>query len=189
MVECRALQKQRHELQLHWAKLQQRELSNLKVCASQSADTVVSSRTTWNQRISLAPCQVKPTSKVECQISAATSGSLGQAIARVKQAQVRQRPFIALLSAPRWLSLTSRALEISGAKAPFGWDFSIRTYNIVSWDAPVMEYARQGEVSKVQKLLADGNASLSDRNEYGQDILDVCLISEQHHRIQLLKTH
>jgi hypothetical protein len=73
--------------------------------------------------------------------------------------------------------MTNRALEISGAKAPCGWNFSIRTYNIVSSGTAVMEYAARGDVSHIQQLLSEGKASLLDRTYNGISILDVRIIS------------
>jgi len=64
--------------------------------------------------------------------------------------------------------LISRAFEISGKKSPYGWDFSIRTYNIVPDLAPVMDFARKGELSKLRDLITEGKASLSDYSEHGE---------------------
>jgi hypothetical protein len=156
-MEHRALQKQRHELQRQWAELQQRELSYLKACVSQS-------------------------SNAESTEEKSESGSLDQTIARVKQAQTEQRSFIATFSVPRWLFMTNWALEISGAKAPCGWNYYIRSYSIVPDNAIVMKYARQGDVPQIRRLLTEGKASLSDRNQYRESILDVCINFKRHHK-------
>jgi len=178
MVERRALQKERHELQRQWAELQERELSDLKASLSQSMDIILSLRTPPNPE-SLLPLDddsQPPNTKIPK--TAFDSRSLGQSIARIEKAQARQKLFVIRLSAPRWLAITSRVLEISGAKAPFGCDFSIRTYNIVSIDAPIMKYTRQDDVCQVKRLFSERRASLSDCTDYGLSILDVCVNPE-----------
>ncbi|TVY13607.1 hypothetical protein LARI1_G008209 [Lachnellula arida] len=139
-----ALQKQRHELQREWAELQQRQLDELKTCVSQSTDVVLSLHTTVGQQASLVSpsfCNSAPSH------TASDRDSLEHTAASVQKAQKRQQTFLAKLRGPRWLPLISRVLEISGSKAPFGWNLSIRTYNIVPSGSPVMDFARHGELS------------------------------------------
>ncbi|TVY26033.1 hypothetical protein LHYA1_G005479 [Lachnellula hyalina] len=166
----RALHKQRHELHREWAELQQRQLDELRTSVTQSTDAVLSLHTTVGQQEKLASpslCNSRPSH------AATTSDSLERTATGVQKAQKRQQTILARLRGPRWIPLMSRVLEISGSKAPSGWDFSIRTYNVVPLDSPVMQFARRGELSKLQGLITEGKASLLDRSEYGETLLNV----------------
>jgi len=137
---------------------------------TQSTDVVLSLHTTVGQQASLASpslCNSRPSH------TAKTSDSLERAATSVQKAQKRQRTVLARLRGPRWIPLISRVLEISGSKAPSGWDFSIRTYNVVPVNSPVMVFARHGELSKLQGLITEGKASILDRDEFDRDLLSV----------------
>ncbi|TVY91039.1 hypothetical protein LAWI1_G003473 [Lachnellula willkommii] len=161
------LQKQRHELQRKWAELQQRQLDELRTCASQSTDVVLSLHTTVGQQTLLASSSLCNSAPFH---TASDCGSLEHTAGRVQKAQKRQQTFLVRLRGPRWLPLISRVLEISGRKAPSGWNFSIRTYNTVAWNSPVMHAVRRGELSKLQGLITDGKASLLDCSEDDETI-------------------
>ncbi|TVY32214.1 hypothetical protein LSUB1_G008307 [Lachnellula subtilissima] len=179
--ERRALQKQRHELHREWAELQQRQLDELRTSVSQSTDVVLSLHTTVGQQASLASpslCNSRPSH------AATASDSLERTDASVQKAQKRQQTFLARLGGPRWLPLIGRVLEVSGSRAPCGWNFSIRTYNVVSRHSPAMQFAARGKLSELQKLITEGKASLLDRDEYGRTLLSIAVANQ---RLEIVK--
>ncbi|KAF7924400.1 uncharacterized protein EAE98_007451 [Botrytis deweyae] len=54
-----------------------------------------------------------------------------------------------------------------------GWDFKLRIYNVVDYDAPIMELARVGDLAGMQQLFQTRQASPYDVNIYGETILHV----------------
>ncbi|TGO30219.1 hypothetical protein BPAE_0007g01000 [Botrytis paeoniae] len=54
-----------------------------------------------------------------------------------------------------------------------GWTFTMRTYNVIHYNAPVMTLARNGDVAGMQQLFQTRQASPFDVNEYGETILHV----------------
>lgn len=83
-----------------------------------------------------------------------------------------------LLRAPYWM--TSRVLEISGMKTPFGWDWSFRTYNEVRWSSEIDYYFMQGKIKNLQDLFASGQLSPLFREQgSGRSLLHVSTIFVQ----------
>ncbi|TGO54678.1 hypothetical protein BOTNAR_0261g00110 [Botryotinia narcissicola] len=54
-----------------------------------------------------------------------------------------------------------------------GWTFTLRTYNIVEYYAPIMEMARDGDVTGMQQLFQTRQASLFDVDQFGGTLLHV----------------
>ncbi|KAF7876951.1 uncharacterized protein EAF02_008171 [Botrytis sinoallii] len=59
-----------------------------------------------------------------------------------------------------------------------GWDFKLRIYNVVDYDAPIMTLARNGDVAGMQQLFETQQASPYDVNIYGQTILHVGILDK-----------
>jgi hypothetical protein len=168
-----ALQKQRHELQRQWAELQRREIGDLKAYVSQSTKVVLSLRTAHTSHLTVIQEDGRK-QLLGLSENPQESQALERKVTKVKKAQKQQQLFMARLTGLRWLSLTSRALEVSGYKAPSGWNFTIRTFNIIPCNADVMIYARRGLLEQVQELFSTGKASPFDRDEDGRPIFTVC---------------
>lgn len=64
------------------------------------------------------------------------------------------------LGLPSWM--TSKILEISGIKAPCGWNWMLRTYNLVPSSSKVVQLVQKGDVKGVQDLFTSGQASPFD---------------------------
>ncbi|KAJ5955478.1 hypothetical protein N7501_009757 [Penicillium viridicatum] len=64
------------------------------------------------------------------------------------------------LGLPSWM--TSKILEISGMKAPGGWNWMLRTYNLVPSSSNVVQLVKEGDVKGVQDLFTSGQASPFD---------------------------
>lgn len=64
------------------------------------------------------------------------------------------------LGLPSWM--TSKLLEISGMKAPGGWNWMLRTYNLVPSSSKVVQLVEEGDVKGVQDLFTSGQASPFD---------------------------
>ncbi|OQD98846.1 hypothetical protein PENSOL_c008G11130 [Penicillium solitum] len=64
------------------------------------------------------------------------------------------------LSLPSWM--TSKILEIYGMKAPGGWNWMLRMYNLVPSSSKVVQLVRKGDVKGVQDLFTSGQASPFD---------------------------
>ncbi|TEY33027.1 hypothetical protein BOTCAL_0695g00040 [Botryotinia calthae] len=54
-----------------------------------------------------------------------------------------------------------------------GWTFTLRTYNVVDYDAPIVKMARHGDVAGMQQLFQTRQASLLDVDECGRTLLHV----------------
>lgn len=65
------------------------------------------------------------------------------------------------VSLPSWMAV--KTLEIAGLKAPDGWKFALRTYNIVSLDSEVVRCAMDGNIRGLQELFSSKKASPFDR--------------------------
>lgn len=64
------------------------------------------------------------------------------------------------LGLPSWM--TSKILEISGIKVPCGWNWMLRTYNLVPSSSKVVQLVKKGDVKGVQDLFTSGQASPFD---------------------------
>ncbi|CAI7632127.1 unnamed protein product [Penicillium discolor] len=65
------------------------------------------------------------------------------------------------LGLPSWM--TSKILEISGMKVPCGWNWMLRTYNLVPSSSKVVQLVKKCDVKGVQDLFTSGQASPFDR--------------------------
>ena len=75
------------------------------------------------------------------------------------------------LNWPTWL--LSQAWELDIRRAARGWDFSIRSYRIVPFDADIFLAIEQQDLDKVRQLLSNGEASKWDRSPHGLTVLHV----------------
>ena len=89
----------------------------------------------------------------------------------------RQRRFIARVRAPTWVYLFSHALEFCGYQSRAGWMFTFRTYNIVPFEASILEYVKDGDIKSVQRLFSERKASPFDRTVAGFTLLDVKILA------------
>lgn len=76
--------------------------------------------------------------------------------------------------------MTSRILEISGMKAPAGWNWMLRVYNLVPSSSKVVQLVRNGDVKGVQDLFTSGQASpfdlvLDDKYPWGKSLFHVSM--------------
>ncbi|ATZ57632.1 hypothetical protein BCIN_15g01880 [Botrytis cinerea B05.10] len=70
-----------------------------------------------------------------------------------------------------------------------GWTFTLRTYNLVDNEAPIMEMARFGDVAGMQQLFQKRQASLLDVDIYGQTILHVAASFQNYPACRFLIDH
>ena len=62
-------------------------------------------------------------------------------------------------------------------KTPFGWDWSLRTYNEVRWSSEFQYYFTQGTVKDLQDLFASGRLSPLFRSQgSGRSLLHVSTV-------------
>jgi hypothetical protein len=61
---------------------------------------------------------------------------------------------------PTWM--TSRALELAGLRAPHGWKFAFRAYNIISIDSTAVDFVMTNNFEGIQELFASRRASPFD---------------------------
>lgn len=86
----------------------------------------------------------------------------------------KQQLFKARLQTPSWLFAQGRAWELCGFLARSEWNLSFHTYNILYDDnSPVIEFARLGDISSMQRLFSERKATPFDRTHYGMTVLDV----------------
>lgn len=105
--------------------------------------------------------------------SAATERQLQRKYLNVKKIPRRQRKLLARIATPTWFTGCRLALELGISKAPKGWDFTIRTYAIISRTSPIFRAVSDGDLSAVQHLFLENEASPFDRSPEGETILDV----------------
>lgn len=82
---------------------------------------------------------------------------------------------LARLRTPGWLPIRARALELLCGKARFGWDFSIRPYNIVYRGSDIYQFGTWDDISTIQELFHEGKASPFDRFADGSTLVDVSI--------------
>ncbi|KAK3636351.1 hypothetical protein LTR22_018727 [Elasticomyces elasticus] len=68
-----------------------------------------------------------------------------------------------------WLHTT--VFAITTTRSCYGWDISLRLYNVVPWDSPMLTACGQADLAMVQRLIAEGRGSLLDRDIYGGTVL------------------
>jgi hypothetical protein len=72
---------------------------------------------------------------------------------------------------PIWLS--GKVWELYSYRAQTEWSFYLRTYNVISRDSLIFQYAKDGNVSGIQDLLQRNLASVSDCDDIGRTALYV----------------
>lgn len=82
------------------------------------------------------------------------------------------------LGLPSWM--TSKILEISGMKAPGGWNWMLRTYNLVPSSSKVVHLVKKGDVKGVRDLFTSGQASpfdlvVDDEYPWGESLFYVSI--------------
>ncbi len=85
----------------------------------------------------------------------------------------RQRAILAQLKLPSWLTRTSFCLEICGQRSLYEISLNLKVYRIFSDTAPIMEFARTGNVAAIQEMFTKGTASPYDTDIWGYSVLDV----------------
>jgi hypothetical protein len=65
------------------------------------------------------------------------------------------------LEMPTWI--TSKALELTGLKAPHGWKIAFRAYNIISIDSTAVDFVMTNNFAGIQELFASRRASPFDK--------------------------
>lgn len=91
-------------------------------------------------------------------------------------------PFQIVLRLPTWWS--AKIWHVAMSEAINGWNISIRTYNMRPYDSEIFHYCQTGHLTKVQELVEDGSASLSDVSSNGCNLLEVS--TEYSGRLRLL---
>ena len=66
-----------------------------------------------------------------------------------------------------------RILEILTTKGFGSFQITLRYYNVVDVNSPCFLAARRGQINRVQELLANHEASISDVTIFGDTLLDV----------------
>ncbi|KAJ5787284.1 hypothetical protein N7457_002274 [Penicillium paradoxum] len=64
------------------------------------------------------------------------------------------------LTLPSWI--TSKVLEVGGMRVPDGWNWVLRTYNIIPYASEVVFLIRKGDIKGLQDLFASRQASVFD---------------------------
>ncbi|TVY68794.1 hypothetical protein LSUE1_G008268 [Lachnellula suecica] len=152
-----AYQMQERELHRQSEDAHRRQFAILQASASLSVDILLSLRPAQNQHTRLVSCDRSSTQEQALPRTSSDSKSLDLAIVRIKKGRSQQQSFMAKLGGPRWTYFTTCAMEFSARKAPAGWDFTIRSYNIVPESSPVIQFARDGNLLEINKIAAIHN--------------------------------
>jgi hypothetical protein len=172
LMVYRALQKQGLELQRQLAESSQREFEAIKVsllqstCQTWPGSTIPTVENTLGQN-------VRPDSSFTELQSRDQPTDLHSQYRKAKTGWQRQQRFIARFQTPSWLSHNRSAWEICCYQAQSGWDFMLRTYNVLHEDNPIWAFLHEGNVSEIRKLFVEGKASPFDRDGWGRTVLDV----------------
>lgn len=135
------------------------------LCPRNNAGTLLQTRTDWRHE-EVEVVQVLPIGRMTLYVE--RSSSTG--------AQIQE--------GCRILFIPKAELGISGAAAAYvrtvSWGSpnilpSLSTFNVVSWNAPILMAVEAGDLIEARKLLVEGKGSPSDRNEWGNSLLDVSL--------------
>jgi hypothetical protein len=94
---------------------------------------------------------------------------------RVTSSLARQKEILARLKLPSWLRITSLCLEICGPRSLYEISLDVKVYRIVPFTAPVMKFARAGNVVAIQEMFSKGTATPHDMTDWGFSILEVIL--------------
>lgn len=78
------------------------------------------------------------------------------------------------VSFPSWIH--ARRYQLCLTKSVQGWDQSLRSYRVVSFDAPVFQYCKGGNVAGLQVLFETGQASPFEADPEGRTPLHVRFI-------------
>lgn len=94
---------------------------------------------------------------------------------RVTSSLARQKEILVRLKLPSWLRMTSLCLELCGQRSLYGMSLDVKVYRIVSYDAPIMNFAQTGNVVAIQEMFSNGTATPHDMTDWGDSILKVIL--------------
>jgi hypothetical protein len=167
-------------MQRRWGELQVRKLNSLEVHViecTQAVQAIPHHRT------------LSSSSSVELELSASNhvtsrdgetacredyDKQLVKGYMKATSSMRRQKKILAQLQLPSWLGITSLGLEISGQRSLFTMSLNVQVYRNVEWDAPIMQYAREGNVRGIQELISLGKATPFDRWSLHETVLNVC---------------
>jgi hypothetical protein len=75
----------------------------------------------------------------------------------------KARGFRWRLSLPHWI--TSKVIEAAGIRAPCGWSWMLRAYNVIPYRSQAVGCVKLGNLQKLQDLFASRRASPFDQVE------------------------
>jgi hypothetical protein len=78
------------------------------------------------------------------------------------------------LTIPLWLAQYS--LQISVCRVAQNWTLNLKPYRTVPWDCELFAAIKRGDFDKSRYLIDSGQATVFDRDEFGQTALHVCLL-------------
>jgi hypothetical protein len=91
----------------------------------------------------------------------------------IPRTKKRERTFAARFRLPTWFIYTSRVWELFGYRTDFGWMLTLRAYNIVPSESPILQHVQYGVVEEIQRLFRERKASPFDRDSNDFTLLDV----------------
>jgi hypothetical protein len=168
-------------MQQQWAEIQINKLSNLEIHVTRCTEVVRSIRP-YPAISASSIIEQRPSESVEiCSddtdpaCTKDDSKQLARSYRKVSYSLKRQKQTLARLQLPSWLRLTSLCLEICGQRSLYGMSLDVKVYRNVAYDAPIMEYAREGNVQAIQEMFSNGTATPHDTWEGKETVLNVCL--------------
>lgn len=75
--------------------------------------------------------------------------------------------------------MTSLCLEICGERSFYGMSLDVKAYRSVDLYAPIMEYAREGNVQAIQEMFSKGTATPHDTWRHRETVLSIAAQSGQ----------
>jgi hypothetical protein len=169
-------------MQREWAEIQVRKLNHLEVQVKQCKMAVrsippypaVPDSSNMENRVSNS--DELPLNNGNAAGAKDDCQELARGYKRVTSSITRQKRILAHLKLPSWLRLTSLCLEIRGARSIYGMSLDVMAYRSVDYDAPIMHYARGGNVQAIQEMFSKRTATPHDTCGGSMTVSSVCVL-------------
>jgi hypothetical protein len=157
-------------MQMQWAEMQAHKLSNLEAYVTQFTEAVWASPQHFPRSTCsiIQQCTSESIDTLSNNADDAKSNDCKQLARTYKKARTSLKSpkrILARLGMPSWLNMTSICLELCGQQSLCGMSIGVKIYRSVDYNAPIMKYAREGNVRAIQEMFSKGTASPYDKVE------------------------
>ena len=179
LINQRILQKRRHEIDLQRSEVHEKLLGDIKFSVYRPEEVVLLLK---NQTMPNIHETQKATSKegegckdLELRYQSSTQSKSMSTGSKWKTVGGKQNNIIFRLRTPWWFSFGGLCFDVFMRKSLFEGGIGYRAYRVVSPDAPIIKYAKNGNITAIQEMFSNGIASPNDRTTDGWTVLGVRL--------------